>query len=110
MPLSEKARIEVYIPDLPNSAYRNLLDALDEEFMYTFGGATIVRNLSGSYLSTFGLRMVYTISLIYTDTSFPFEEYFGRVSRYADEIKNAAFEALQEEAVLVVALKVYHSE
>ena len=110
MPLSEKARIEVYIPDSPNPAYQNLLEAFDEEFMYTFGGATIVRGLSGSYLSMFGLRIEDTISLIYTDTSFAFEENFERVSRYTDELRNAAFEALAEEAVLVVALKVYHSE
>jgi hypothetical protein len=110
LPLLEKARIEVYVPDLPDSAYQNLLEAFDSEFMYTFGGATIVRGLSGSYLSTFGLRMEDTINLIYTDTSFAFEENFERVSRYTDELRNAAFEALEEEAVLVVALKVYHSE
>lgn len=110
MPLFGKARIEVYIPDLPDPAYQNLLNAFDEEFMYTFGVATIVRGLAGSYLSTSGLRMEDTINLIYTDTPFAFDENFERVSRYTDELRNAALEALEEEAVLVVALKVYHSE
>ena len=40
MPLSEKVRIEVYIPDLPQQISQNLLDALAQEFTYTFGGAT----------------------------------------------------------------------
>lgn len=109
MPLSEKARIEVYVPDSPNPAYQNLLRAFDEEFMYTFGGATVVRGLSGSYLSNSGLRMEDSINLIYTDTPFTFEENFESVSHYTDELRNAAFEALAEEAVLVAAFKVHHS-
>jgi hypothetical protein len=48
LPLSEKARIEVYLPDLPKAAYEDLLDALDREFTYAFGGCTIVRGLAGS--------------------------------------------------------------
>ena len=36
MPLFEKARIEVYLPDLPKPAYQELLAALDREFTYTF--------------------------------------------------------------------------
>ena len=34
MPLSEKARVEVYLPDLPKQAYQNLLEALEQEFTY----------------------------------------------------------------------------
>jgi len=110
LPLSEKARIEVYLPDLPTAAYRNLLDALDREFTYTFGGCTIIRGLDGSYLSRLGLRMRDQINLIYTDTPFAFEENFARISRYGDELRDAAHEALDEEAVLVVVLKVYHTD
>lgn len=110
MPLSKRARIEVYIPDSPDAAYQNLLRAFDEEFMYTFGGSTTVRGLAGSTLSTFGEHMEDTVNLIYTDTSFAFEENLDRLSRYTDELRTAAFEALAEEAVLVVAFKIYHSE
>lgn len=77
MPLSEKARIEVYLPDLPTPAYRDLLDALDQEFTYT---------------------------------PFAFEENFARISHYADELRDAAHEALDEEAALVVVLRVYHAD
>jgi hypothetical protein len=57
LPLSEKARIEAYIPDLPQQTYQNLLDALAQEFTYTFGGATLIRGLDGSYLSRLSVRM-----------------------------------------------------
>ena len=110
MPLSEKTRIEIYIPELPAATYGNLLAAFDQEFMYTFGGATIVRGLAGSYLSLFGSRMEDSVNLIYTDAPFAFEENFAQVSRYTDELRNAAFEALAEEAILVVAFQIYRSE
>ncbi len=38
------------------------------------------------------------------------EENFDRISRYTDELRKAAFDALEEEAILVVVLKVYHTE
>ena len=110
MPLSEKARIEVYIPALPQQTYQNLLDALAQEFTYTFGGSTIIRGLEGSYLSRLGVRMQDRVHIIYTDTPFAFAENFERISRYIDALREAAFEALTEEAILVVALQVYHAE
>lgn len=51
MPLSEKARVEVYIPDLPLTSYDRLLETLEAEFTYLFGGCTLQRRLDGNYLS-----------------------------------------------------------
>jgi hypothetical protein len=110
LPLSEKARIEVYVPDLPQETYQNLLDALAQEFTYAFGGSTIMRGLDGSYLSRAGLQVQDRVHLIYTDTPFAFEEHFESLSRYADALRDAAFQALEEEAILVVVLKIYHAE
>jgi hypothetical protein len=110
LPLSEKARIEVYVPDLPQETYQNLLGALAQEFTYTFGGATIMRGLDGRYLSRAGLQVEDRVHLIYTDTPFAFDEHVARLSRYADALRDAAFEALAEEAILVVVLKIYHAE
>jgi hypothetical protein len=110
LPLSEKARIEVYVPDLPQETYQNLLGALAQEFTYTFGGATIMRGLDGRYLSRAGLQVEDRFHLIYTDTPFAFDEHVARLSRYADALRDAAFEALAEEAILVVVLKIYHAE
>ncbi len=63
MPLLERARVEIYLPDLPTPAYRNLLEAFDQEFTYAFGGCTVVRGLEGSYLSRAGVKTPDRINL-----------------------------------------------
>jgi len=110
LPLSERARIEVYLPDLPSPAYQELLDALQQEFAYTFGGCTLAGGLSGNYLSQLGLPVQDRINLAYTDAPFTFDGGFSRLSRYTDALRAMAFEALEEESILVVALRVYHLE
>lgn len=110
MPLSEKARVEVYIPDLPSPAYQNLLDTLEQEFTYTFGGCTIVRGLHGSYLSEAGFPMEDRISVIYTDAAIRFDHNLEALSRFMDKLRQATFTALAEEAVLIAAFKVYHAD
>jgi hypothetical protein len=87
-----------------------LLESLDQEFTYTFGGCTIVRGLEGSYLSRRGQKVEDRISLIYSDAAFAFDENFPSLSQYADERRAASFAALEEEAVRIVALKLYHAE
>ena len=67
MPLLERVRVEVYLPDLPSSEYQNLLRSFEEEFTYAFGGSPIVRGLEGSYLSEAGERIPDRISLLYSD-------------------------------------------
>lgn len=109
MPLFEKARIEVYLPDLPAQAYRDLLEALDLEFTHTFGGCTIAHGLAGSYLSRLGTHIEDRVNLIYTDTPFSFTDHEQRLSRYVDELAGAVSLALEEEAILVVLLRVYHT-
>ena len=109
MPLFEKARVEVYLPDLPKPAYQTLLDPMEQEFSHTFGGCTIVRGLSGSYLSSLGLVIPDRINLIYTDTPLSLAVHLDALSRYTDELRDAAFRALDEEAILVVVYAVHHS-
>ena len=108
MPLFERARVEVYLPDLPAAAYQNLLKALDEEFTYSFGGRTIVRGLEGSYLSRAGVRTPDRINLIYTDLPLALSTNLESVARYAEELKQAAFDSLAEEAMLAAVTQVYH--
>jgi hypothetical protein len=108
LPLSEKARVEVYIPDLPVPAYQNLMETLEEEFTYGFGGCTIQRGLSGSYLSDQGMPIQDRINLIYTDIPYSLTGHLPLLSLYADELREAAFHALNEEAVLVTVTQVYH--
>jgi hypothetical protein len=109
LPLLERARVELYLPDLPTAAYQNLLGAFDQEFTYAFGGCTIVRGLSDSYLSRAGVKTPDRINLIYTDLPLALSTNHESVARYAEELKQAAFESLAEEAVLVVVTQVYHA-
>ena len=110
MPLSERARIEIYLPDLPKHAYQDLLEVLDRELTYTFGGATIIRRLDGSYLSRLGSQVRDRINLIYTDAPFGLRTHRSAIAQYANHLHDAAFAALEEEAVLVVVMAVYHVE
>lgn len=109
MPLSEKARIEMYLPDVPDPAYADLLAILDREFTYTFGGCTVVRGLEGSYLSRLGAVMRDRINLLYCDTPFTLQSNLDKLSTYADKLREVAFRALDEEVVLVAIYSVYHS-
>ena len=110
MPLSAKARIEVYLPDHLSLASQELLIAFNPEFTHTFGGATLWRGLDGSYLAQNGQTIRDRINILYTDTPFALEENVDEVSAYMAKLRQAVLDALQEEAVLVVALPVYHVE
>lgn len=110
MPLSEKVRVEIYVPDLPKRAYQDLLEALEQEFTHAFGGVTVMRGLRGSYLSRFGLTMQDRVDLIYSDIPLSLSTDVELISRYGDYIREAASAALEEEAVLVAVQTVYHAE
>ena len=109
MPLFERARIEIYLPDLPTPAYQELLERLERELTYTFGGCTLASGLSGSYQSHLGLPIQDRINLLYADAHFAFSQEFDRLSRYADILRDRINAALDEEAILIVALPVHHS-
>jgi hypothetical protein len=109
LPLLERARVEVYVPDLPAPPYTNLLLSFEEEFTYAFGGCTIVRDLDGSYLSRAGIKTPDRINLIYADLPIAFSTNFPIAAQYADELKRAAFETLNEETILIAVAQVYHA-
>lgn len=109
MPLLERARVEVYVPDLPAAQYRNLLLSFEEEFTYAFGGCTIARGLDGNYLSRAGLKTPDRINLIFTDLPVALSTNFESAAHYADELKRAASDALADETVLVAVVQIYHA-
>ena len=110
MPLSERARIEVYLPDLPRPAYQRLLTTLEQELCYTFGGCTTIRNLDGRYLSQAGHVIADRVHHLYTDAPISFDDHSPLLAGYADELRRAAHEALDEEAILVAVHRVFHAE
>jgi hypothetical protein len=109
LPLSEKTRIEVYLPDIARQAYSDLLKVFDQEFTYTFGGCTIIRGLEGNYLAGSGVPVPDHINLLYTDMPHTLKKNFSTISRYADTLREIAFAALEEEAILIAVYKVFHS-
>jgi hypothetical protein len=109
LPLLERTRVEVYVPDLPADQYSNLLLSFEEEFTYAFGGCTVLRGLDGNYLSGAGLKTPDRVNLIYTDLPVALSTNFERAARYAHELKQAAFDALAEETVLVAVGQMYHA-
>ena len=108
MPLLERVRVEVYIPDPSQLRYDNLLLSLEEEFTYAFGGCTTLRGLQGSYLSNLGKRIPDRVNLIYSDLPLALSTRFDAVAGYAEKVKRAAIEALTEEDVLISVGLVYH--
>ena len=108
MPLLERTRVEVYLPDLPSPEYQNLLRSFEEEFTYAFGGASIVRGLEGSYLSESGERIPDRINLLYSDAPLALSTDFASLAACVRELRRAAMEALSEEAVLISVEQVYH--
>ena len=109
MPLSKRARIEIYLPDKKEANYRRLHRAFEQEFLNTFGGCTVIKDIKGIYLGSDGKADFDRISLIYADTPFDFDKNVEALSKYTDEIRNAAVEATEEESVLVVVHGIYHS-
>ena len=107
MPLLEQARVEVYLPDLPSSAYGSLLRSFEEEFTYAFGGASIVRGIEGSYLSNSGDLIPDRINIVYSDLPLAFSTNFESIAVYVGELKKVALELLSEEAVLITVEQVY---
>lgn len=109
MALLKRARIEIYLPEKRRSEYRRLHKAFETEFLETFGGCTAIKNIKGLYFGSNDKVAADRISLIYADTPFDFDENFRALSKYADELREAALEASDEESILIVVHAIYHS-
>ena len=109
MPLSKRARIEVYLPGRSKAVDRRLQRAFEQEFLATFGGCTVIKNIKGLYLGSDGKADFDKINLVYTDTLFDFVRNVRALSKYTDELRHAAKEASGEESILVVVHEICHS-
>lgn len=104
MPLLKRARIEIYLP-----AGKKLQKAFEHEFLYTFGGCTVITDIRGLYLASNNEADFDRIDLVYADTPFDFDKNFKALSKYTDQLRAVALEATGEESVLVVVHGIYHS-
>jgi len=109
LPLSKRARIEIYIPERETSDYALLENVFEQEFLYTFGGCTVIRNIKGMYLGSDDRTEVEPVSLVYSDTPFDFDEHFDDIAAYTSQLRIAALGASDEESILIVVHEIYHS-
>ena len=109
MPLSKRARIEIYLPEAGRSDYERLRSAFEQEFLHTFGGCTIIKNIKGLYKGVGSEVHTDRISLVYADTPFDPDEHFKEISEYTDALREAALEASDEESILIAVHELYHS-
>jgi hypothetical protein len=110
LPLSEKVRIEIFIPDLPDPVYGRILEELGNELAYAYGGCTLLP-AQGKYRSSAGLILPDKISLLFADTPFAWSRDKLTIELYAQRIRLVVQRALTtEESILVLVYPVYHEE
>ena len=110
MPLLEKVRIELFIPNLPDPIYGRLLEELGDELSYAFGGCTAIAT-QGKYLSTTGFILPDKINILFTDTPFHWANDRLLIERYARGLRQVVQQALRkEELILITVSPVYHIE
>ena len=108
MPLSEKIRIEIFVPDLPDPAYGRILEEFGDELSYAFGGCTITPS-SGKFRSASGLILPDKINILFTDTPFEWGRDRDVIEKYAEELQDVIQQALRnEEAILITVYPVHH--
>ena len=97
------------MPERNKSNYRRLLRAFEQEFLTTFGGCTVIKDIKGVYLASDGKRDFDRINLVYTDTPFDFDKNFKALSKYTAELREAVLESTDEESILIVVHGIYHA-
>ena len=110
MLLSERVRVEIFIPDLPDPSYSRLLEELETELSYTFGGCTVL-SASGHFRSDTGLIFPDKITILFTDVALDINRDRLRIGQYVDRVTEAIKEALRsEESILIAVHAIYHAE
>lgn len=108
MPLSNKVRVEIFIPDVPDPAYSRLSEELGDELSYAFGGCTTIL-AKGKYCSDSGAILPDRVNLQFVDVPLSWERDRLAIERYASILQNIAERALtKEEAVLIVVYPICH--
>jgi hypothetical protein len=108
--LSERVRVEIFIPDLPDPSYSRLLEELEAELSYTFGGCTVL-SASGHFRSDGGSILPDNIKIAFTDVALDINHDRLRIGLYVDRVIVAIKQALpEEESIMVAAHAIYHAE
>ena len=109
MALSEKLRIELFLPDNPHPAYKALLATFQDEFTTTFGGCTVISHVEGHYRSEENQQTITDhIHILFVDTDLQPALHQQAVEQYLHLVYETAYEALEEEAILISVYSVCH--
>jgi hypothetical protein len=108
LPLLEKVRVEIFIPDLPDPAYDSILEVLGDELAYSFGGCTIISS-TGKYRTSDGAIIPDKIHILFSDTQFVWARDRLLLESYAERARTVVKRALaREESILVAVFPVFH--
>jgi hypothetical protein len=110
LPLVEKSRIEVYIPDRREAAYLTFLTKVEQEFTHAFGGCTTIRGVDGFYRERSGTTERDPINLVYCDTTLSLSEHREELADFVEKLRQGALSTLDEESVLISVIPIYHAE
>ena len=107
--LSKRTRIDVYLPEKSAKVYSRLQKAIESEFVFAFGGCTVIEGVRGLYLRSGTKPEEDRITRIYADMPFSLDDRQAEVSVYADALREAANDAIPEQSILVTVEEIYHS-
>lgn len=107
MPLSAKYRIELFLPDSVRPAYAELINRLENEIAYAFGGCTEIQGTKGLYRSK-GKRIIQDrIHLLFTDVELGVNDW-DELEAYVDTLQEMISGDLNEEKILITVHSVFH--
>ena len=110
MLLSERVRVEIFIPDLPDPSYSRLLEELEIELSYTFGGCTVL-SASGQFRSDTGHIFPDHIHILFTDVALDINRDRLRIGQNVNRLVDSIEQALpEEESILVAVHAIFHAE
>ena len=107
-----RIRVEVYVPIRYEPAYQDTLSWLIGEFTQLRGGCTVIENTGGYYLSQEDEIVDDRVSVVYCDFPMSWSKRTERdeVRQYCAGLQRFLLENLWEEAILIVAYPVAHTQ
>ncbi|MGH9949623.1 MAG: hypothetical protein ACRD6X_20820 [Pyrinomonadaceae bacterium] len=106
-----KIRVEVYIPIRYETAYRETLLWVTEEFTRLRGGCSVIENSGGYYLSTADQITGDRVNIVYSDFPMNWHDEIDRKNTlvYCSGLQQFLLNNLWEEAILITAYPVNHA-
>jgi hypothetical protein len=107
-----RIRVEVYVPIRYEPAYQDTLSWLIRELTELRGGCTVIENAAGYYLSQANEIVDDRVSLVYCDFPMSWNKRAEQkqVLEYCTGLQRFLLENLWEEAILIVAYPVSHTQ